>query len=66
LKLIEGISGKATDLTMWQAQALQVLRLTTKEAPWLNEAQLLYFFYEEYTQYPEGERLSDGEGKGLW
>jgi hypothetical protein len=66
MKLIESISGKATDVTSWQEQAQQILRLSPKDAPWLNEAQLLHFFYEEHTQYPEGQRLSDGEGKGLW
>lgn len=66
LKLIEDISGIATDLRTWQDQALQVLRLTPKDAPWLNDSQLLHYFHDEHTKYPEGKRMSDGEGKGLW
>ncbi len=66
LKLIETISGESSDLNTWQEKALKVLRLTTKEAPWLDEAQILRFFHEEHKEYREGQRLSDGEGKGLW
>jgi len=66
LRLIESISAKATDLTSWQKQALETFRLTPKDASWLNDDDLLQFFYEEYTKHQEGHRLSDGEGKGLW
>jgi hypothetical protein len=66
LRLIEVISGGATDLTSWQKEALETFRLTPKDASWLNDDDLLQFFYEEYTKHPEGHRLSDAEGKGLW
>lgn len=66
LKLLEEVSGEATDLTGWQQQAQELLRLTPEETPWLNDDELLQFFYEEVTEYPEGQRLSDGVGKGLW
>jgi hypothetical protein len=65
LRLIEEVSGKATDLTTWQRHALEHLRLTPDAAPWLNDDELLQFFYEE-SKRPEGERLSDGAGKGIW
>jgi hypothetical protein len=32
----------------------------------LNDDDLLQFFNEEFKNYPVGERLSDGAGKGLW
>jgi hypothetical protein len=66
LRLIEEISGSATDLVAWQEQAKKVLRLVPSDAPWLNDDDLLLFFHKEYTQQPEGTRLSDGIGKGLW
>jgi hypothetical protein len=66
LKLIEEISGSTTELAAWQEQAKKVLRLTPTDAPWLNDDDLLLFFHKEYAQQPEGVRLSDGIGKGLW
>jgi hypothetical protein len=65
LKLIEEASGPATNLTMWHQKAKEVLRLTPRVAPWLNDDELLQFFHEEATR-EEGQRLSDGAGKGLW
>ena len=66
LKLLEDISSKAVNLTTWHEQAKAELRLTPKEAPWLNDDDLLQFFYEESKQNIAGQRLSDGQGKGLW
>lgn len=66
LKLLEKVSGEATDLASWQQRAHELLRLTPEETPWLNDDELLRFFYEEVIEYPEGQRLSDGIGKGLW
>lgn len=65
LKLIEDVSGKAKDRATWQQHALKDLRLTPDTTPWLNDDELLQFFYKESKQ-PEGQRLSDGVGKGLW
>lgn len=66
LKLIEEISGKATDLAAWQKEALAVLRLKPETTPWLSDDDLLEFFHEEYNRHPQGKRLSAGLGKGLW
>jgi hypothetical protein len=66
LKLIEEISGEATDIAAWQQQARKVFHLTPIMAPWLNDDELFRFFQAEATQQPEGQRLSDGVGKGLW
>lgn len=66
LKLLEKVSGEATDMVSWQQRAHEILRLTPEETPWLNDDDLLRFFYEEVNEYPEGQRLSDGIGKGLW
>jgi len=66
LKLIEEVSREATDIPTWHQQADDVLHLTPDIAPWLNDDELLQFFHEEATQYTEGQRLSDGAGKGLW
>jgi hypothetical protein len=65
LKLIENISSQATDLAMWHKHAKESLRLTPDTTPWLNDDDLLEFFHNEGKR-PEGERLSSGEGKGLW
>jgi len=66
LKLIEEISGEAGNLDEWQKRAKSVLRITPETNPWLNDEDLLQFFHEEHAKYLEGERLSDGIGKGLW
>lgn len=66
LKLLVEMSGEATDVASWQQQAHELLRLTPQETPWLNDDELLQFFYQEVVEYPEGQRLSDGVGKGLW
>jgi hypothetical protein len=66
LKLLEEISGGAGDLAAWQASAGVSLRLKTDSTAWLNDDDLLQFFNEEFKNYPVGERLSDGAGKGLW
>jgi len=65
LKLIENISGQATDLATWHKHAKEALRLTPDTTPWLNDDDLLEFFHNEGKRQ-EGERLSGGEGKGLW
>jgi hypothetical protein len=39
--LIEEASGPATNLTMWHQKAKEVLRLTPRVAPWLNDVELL-------------------------
>jgi hypothetical protein len=65
LKLIEKASRQATNLSTWQQNAKDDLRLTPRMAPWLNDDELLKFFHEEATR-EEGQRLSDGAGKGLW
>lgn len=66
LKLLEEISDAAADLPDWQARALRDLRLKPETTAWLNDDDLLQFFYEECSNYPAGQRLSDGLGKGLW
>jgi hypothetical protein len=65
LKLIEVVSGEAADLASWQQGTHKTLRLTPDAAPWLNDDELFQFFHREDAQ-PEGQRLSDGVGKGLW
>lgn len=66
LKLLEDVSEGATDLATWHARALKDLRLKPETTSWLNDDDLLQFFYEECNKYPSGKRLSDGLGKGLW
>jgi hypothetical protein len=66
LKLLEEISDAAEDLSAWHARALKDLRLKPETTAWLNDDDLLQFFYEECANYPTGQRLSDGLGKGLW
>jgi hypothetical protein len=66
LKLIEEISGQATDLATWQRLAQEKLRLDPKATPWLNDDDLLEFFHNECATSLLGQQLSDGAGKGLW
>ncbi len=66
LKLLEEISGEATDLETWHKRAAAELRIKPENTPWLNDDDLLQFFYEECANYKVGQRLSDGIGRGLW
>ncbi|HEY3230028.1 MAG TPA: P-loop NTPase fold protein, partial [Roseiflexaceae bacterium] len=66
LALIEEISGKATDLATWHKLAFDTLRLDPKSTPWLSDDDLLEFFHHEGGPGLQGQRLSDGAGKGLW
>ena len=65
-KLLEEISSEATDLESWHKRAATDLRIKPETTLWLNDDDLLQFFYEECAKYPAGERLSDGLGRGLW
>jgi hypothetical protein len=49
--MLEDASGAATDLTTWQAQVLQELRLTPVEAPWLRDDDLLEFLHHAGARY---------------
>jgi hypothetical protein len=64
LKLLELISGNSQNLQEWQKNAISILRLDPN-TPWLNNEELFQFFKQEYGK-ADGERLSDGEGIGLW
>jgi hypothetical protein len=66
LKRLEDISGGATNLLTWHEQAQEVLRLDPVTTTWLNDDNLLEFLHDESHQNPEGQRLSDGVGRGLW
>ncbi|MBC7911371.1 MAG: TIR domain-containing protein [Pyrinomonadaceae bacterium] len=66
LKLLEDISSEATDLESWHKRALTDLRIKPETTSWLNDDDLLQFFYEECAKYSVGQRLSDGLGRGLW
>jgi hypothetical protein len=66
LKLLEEISSEATDLETWHKRAAAELRIKPENTPWLNDDDLLQFFYEECANYKVGQRLSDGIGRGLW
>jgi hypothetical protein len=66
LRKLEEISGMAKDLKEWQNLIQANFRLDSNKLSWLNSDDLFQFFKNEFNQHQEGERLSDGEGKGLW
>lgn len=66
LRLLEEISSETTDLEAWHKRAAASLRIKPETTAWLNDDDLLQFFYEECAKYPVGQRLSDGLGRGLW
>ncbi|NYT02191.1 MAG: hypothetical protein GKC10_05485 [Methanosarcinales archaeon] len=66
LQQLEKMGENAINLQDWQQNAREILKTDEKELSWLKDDALRQFFYREYHQYPEGIRLSDGAGKGLW
>jgi hypothetical protein len=66
LRLLEEVTGEATDLKGWQQLISDRLGLDRKAAPWLEYDDLYGFFRQESTEIRSGERLSDGLGQGLW
>jgi hypothetical protein len=66
LKQIEEVAGKATDQKTWLQLASERLHLDPKATPWMNDDDLYEFFHEESTSIREGQRLSEGMGRGLW
>ena len=65
LKLMEEVSGTASDVATWQKEAGIKLRITQSDAPWLRDDDLLEFFNRE-SKLPAEERLSSGAGLGIW
>jgi hypothetical protein len=65
LRLLETMAAASQDLVTWQAQAKALLLLDAAKTPWLNDDDLLEFFYTEAQRKAE-ERLSAAAGAGLW
>jgi NAD-dependent dihydropyrimidine dehydrogenase PreA subunit len=65
LRKLELMGEKAEDMDAWKVEAKKIIWLDERKAPWLNDDDLRQFFLDE-SKFPESERLSDGEGKGLW
>jgi hypothetical protein len=65
-KLLEEIGSGTKDMKTWYANAKEFANLEAKDTLWLNDDRLRKFFNKESSQIQKGQRLSDGEGKGLW
>lgn len=65
LRLLEELGQKSPNLQLWQQNARSDLDLDPNNARWLHDDDLRQFFEEEGA-LPQGERLSDAAGKGLW
>ncbi len=65
LRQLEMIGETAKNLEIWQKNAIEI-GLEKEKFSWLKDDALRRFFHREFHMNNEGERLSDGVGKGLW
>lgn len=66
LKQLELMGKESTNMGIWLSKAREIVQLNIETTPWLKDDALRQFFYDEFNNYSEGHRLSDGSGKGLW
>lgn len=67
LKRLEAVAERvqlSDDMPTWQAEVEKEFRVKKEELPWLNDDDLRRFFRE--AALAEDQRLSKGEGLGLW
>ena len=65
LKLLEQTAIESNTFLDWQENLGNRFMLEIKTTNWLNDEDLFQFFRRE-SKEEEGERLSDGIGKGIW
>jgi len=65
LNILEKISKESQTFSEWQTNVVNKFNIDLKATCWLNDEDLYQFFRKE-CNFEEGERLSDGIGKGLW
>ncbi len=65
LRMLERIAGESGDFSGWQAAVAKKLTLDPANVPWLRDKTLHAFIVAESLR-PDGTRLSDGVGKGVW
>jgi hypothetical protein len=65
LKLLEEASIESQAFSPWQDGLAKKFQLDLKSTNWLNDEDLFQFFRKE-AAIQDGERLSDGIGKGIW
>jgi hypothetical protein len=66
LEKLELMGKDSTNIEIWLEKAKEIAQLNIESAPWLNNDDLRHFFHREFHDYAEGQRLSNGMGKGLW
>jgi len=65
LCMLETLGKDSSNFQDWQKNAQARLELDPNSARWLHDEDLHQFFRAE-SSFPDGQRLSDAAGKGLW
>lgn len=65
LKQLE-LCAEAGTIQQWQEELTKTLCITKDDVSWYENRSLYEFFHSDINALPEDQRLSAGEGKGLW